>query len=119
MFVIPLLPLQYRNPKRFTWPEWVFLAVSAATIIAALILNIRSVVYFAQYENALEENPSLNGSFCTNTSSTGFVFSCQSDLVLAVVVLANIRECTMFSTSMCTMDYLYSRHCWDLALCPV
>ena len=77
---------QYRNPKRFTWLEWVFLAVSATAILAALILNIRSVIVFAERGNF-----TLNESnFCSNTSSAGFVFSCQSDLILGIVVLVNI-----------------------------
>ena len=86
---------QYRNPKRFTWLEWVFLAVSAATIIAGLVLNIRSVVVFAERDNFTLTENHFYSNFCNETTSTGFAFSCQSDLVLGIVVLVNICKCTI------------------------
>ena len=71
--------------------QWVFLVMTVLTFLAMLGFTIERIVFFSNETNVRYHN-SPNSPFCKNASSQVLLFSCQSDLTLAIVLLVNTGE---------------------------
>lgn len=80
------LYMQCRNPKRFFWFEWVFLAVATLSVLGVLGVTIQRFDHFER----IVDNISINLSNGTVVPAQCSTWVCTSDFIFAVALLVNL-----------------------------
>ncbi len=83
--------MQFRNPKRFYWFEWVFLVVATFSMLAVIGISIERLDYFANNVDYI--------TFPNNSNQTNVIerapcdsWVCTSDFIFAVALLVNLGK---------------------------
>ena len=83
-----------RNFKRFTWVEWVFIAVGLVAFLFSVSLTIERFVYFGTNFNESGESfqAICHPSDPTNCIDACTHWRCLSDVTFAIALLVNLGE---------------------------
>ena len=78
--------------KRFTWLEWVFVAVATVSIFGILAASIERLVYFEEHfvNISVKENGSWAAVMCNE-------WTCTNDFIFTVVLLLNMSKNESFA----------------------
>ena len=82
-----------RNFKRFTWVEWVFIAVGLVAFLFSVSLTIERFVHFGTNFNGSSESfqaichPQDSTTNCIDACTN---WSCLSDVTFAIALLVNL-----------------------------
>lgn len=93
---LPPLSLQFRNPRRFSPIEWVFLVVSSLSMLGVLVLNIERFVSFERDFYNLTTVDVSEGFHCST-------WYCTSDVTFSLLLLINLCKCNLWLLVLCIL----------------
>lgn len=86
---------QFRNPKRISWLEWLFLGVATVSMLGVLGLSIERLITFEKtFSNITFYNNSTNGTVpCSE-------WVCTTDFLFTVILIVNLGKISV--VNICT-----------------